>query len=81
MLYFHVFMPVPCANSHKCGVLQRAEHNDGVLSDLQEISLHQQNIERIELLGRACPQLKILYLQNNLISSLRGLQQLKVNHC
>ena len=27
---------------------KRAEHNDGILSTLEEISLHQENIERIE---------------------------------
>lgn len=58
--------------------MQRAEHNNGVLLDLQEITLQQQSIEQIELLGRACPNLKILYLQNNLIDSFEGLQRLKV---
>ena len=57
--------------------MQRAEHNDGCLSTLQEISLHQLNIERIDLLGHACRGLKILYLQNNLISKLENLHHLK----
>lgn len=60
--------------------MQKAEHNDGCLSALQEISLHQQNIERIELLGHACRDLKILYLQNNLISRIENLHHLKVMH-
>lgn len=59
-------------------VMQKAEHNEGRLATLQEISLHQQNIERIELLGHACRGLKILYLQNNLISKLENLHHLKV---
>lgn len=33
----------------------------------QELSLHAQNIEKIELLGQACRHLRILYLQNNVI--------------
>lgn len=35
---------------------------------LQEVSLHQQDIERLEGLGQMCRHLEILYLQNNLIS-------------
>jgi hypothetical protein len=57
---------------------QRAEHNEGLLATLEEVALHQQNIERIELLGRLCPKLRILYLQNNLISKIENLHKLKV---
>ena len=32
-------------------VRKRAEHNDGCLPDLEEISLHQQEIEKIENFG------------------------------
>ncbi|CAL8462504.1 g2037 [Coccomyxa elongata] len=60
---------------------KRAEHNDGMLSTLQEITLHQQNIERIELLGYACRSLKILYLQNNLIAKIENLHRLKELQC
>ena len=60
--------------------MQRAEHNDGCLATLQEISLHQLNIEKIDLLGHACRGLKILYLQNNLISKLENLHHLKVGY-
>jgi protein TilB len=31
------------------------------------VSLHGQDIERIDLLAQACRHLKILYLQNNVI--------------
>ena len=48
-----------------------------MLETLEEISLHQQNIERIEQLNHLCPRLKILYLQNNLISRIENLQKLK----
>lgn len=60
-------------------VVQKAEHNDGLLSSLEEVALHQQNVEKIEVLGKVCRQLKILYLQNNLIQKLENLHQLKVS--
>eukprot|EP00054_Salpingoeca_dolichothecata_P025652 m.180726 g.180726 ORF g.180726 m.180726 type:complete len:102 (+) comp25429_c0_seq1:193-498(+) len=47
------------------------------ISTLQEISLHQQNLERIELLDTACRDLKILYLQNNLIGKIEHVGRLK----
>lgn len=56
---------------------KRAEHNDGILSSLQEITLHQYNIERIELIQSYCKHLKILYLQNNLIERIENLHKLK----
>jgi protein TilB len=49
-----------------------------MISTLEELALHQQNIEKIELLGQMCRNLKILYLQNNLISKLENLHRLKV---
>ena len=42
-----------------------------------EVSLHQQNIERIEHLDKLCRNLKILYLQNNVIGKLQNLHRLK----
>lgn len=48
-------------------IRRRAEHNDCEIFSLEELSLHQQDIERIEHLDRWCRDLKILYLQNNLI--------------
>jgi len=56
---------------------QRAEHNEGNVTTLEEVALHQQNIERIEALGHLCRHLKILYLQNNLIGRLENLHRLK----
>lgn len=58
--------------------MQRAEHNDGILATLEEVSLHQLNIEKIELLGHTCKHLRILYLQSNLIARLENLHKLKV---
>lgn len=59
--------------------LQRAEHNEYMLSNLEEVALHQQNIEAIELIGQLCPKLRILYLQNNLIGKIQNLHKLKVS--
>ena len=63
---------------------KRAEHNEGILSTLEEviilniqIGLHQQDIEKIENLDRYCRHLKILYLQSNIIEKLEGLEKLK----
>lgn len=58
-------------------LVRRAEHNGGSLTSLQEVALHQQGIERIELLGQLCRHLRILYLQNNLIAKIEGLHRLK----
>jgi protein TilB len=55
----------------------KSEHHGGLLSDLEELSLHQLNIEKIDFLSQACPKLKILYLQNNLISKIENLRRLK----
>ncbi len=52
-----------------------------MVSTLEEVALHQQNIEKIELLGQLCPKLKILYLQSNLISKIQNLHKLKVRPC
>lgn len=56
---------------------RRAEHNDGCLRDLKEIALHQQDIEKIEIIGDVCRELEILYLCNNYIPRIEGLTHLK----
>eukprot|EP00842_Homolaphlyctis_polyrhiza_P002232 jgi/Hompol1/3009/HPOL_006290-RA len=56
---------------------RRSEHNDGELSTLQEVSLHQFDIEKIENLDVYCRNLQILYLQSNQISKIENLQKLK----
>ncbi|KAK7100090.1 dynein axonemal assembly factor 11-like [Littorina saxatilis] len=58
-------------------VRKRAEHNELEISTLEEISLHQQDIERIEHLDRWCRELKILYLQSNLIPRIENVSRLK----
>ena len=56
---------------------KRAEHNEGLLSTLEEVTLHQQNIKDIKNFDVYCRHLKILYLQNNLIEEMKGLNKLK----
>ncbi|NWX04672.1 TILB protein, partial [Caloenas nicobarica] len=58
-------------------VRRRAEHNDCEIFSLEEISLHQQEIEKLENLDKWCRDLKILYLQNNLIPKIENVGKLK----
>ncbi|XP_020280757.1 protein tilB [Pseudomyrmex gracilis] len=58
-------------------IRKRSEHNDGEISTLEEIALHQENIDKIEVIDRHCRHLKILLLQNNLISKIENLNMLK----
>ncbi|RLN53837.1 hypothetical protein BBJ29_009963 [Phytophthora kernoviae] len=56
---------------------KRAEHNEGIISTLEEISLHQEELERIEVIGTLCRKLQILYLQNNIIEKIEDLTHMK----
>ena len=56
---------------------RRAEHNEGCLATLEEIALHQQDLERISVIGDACRNLQIIYMSNNYIPRLEGLVHLK----
>ncbi|CAE1329435.1 LRRC6 [Acanthosepion pharaonis] len=58
-------------------IRKRAEHNNCEISTLEEVSLHQQDIERIENLDKWCRELKILYLQSNLIPKIENVSRLK----
>ena len=58
-------------------IRKKAEHHDGTLADLEEISLHQMEIEKIEAINECCRKLKILYLQNNVIGKIENLHHLK----
>ena len=68
-------------------IRKRAEHNEGILPDLQvddntvkiqkELSLHQEDLERIEMLEQFCRHLKILLLQGNAIGKLENVSKLK----
>jgi protein TilB len=56
---------------------KRSEHNEGVLSTLKEITLHQFEIEKIENISNYCRELEILFLQSNLISKIENIGKLK----
>ncbi|CAJ1072925.1 protein tilB homolog [Xyrichtys novacula] len=58
-------------------VRRRAEHNECQISTLEEVSLHQQDIEKIEHIDKWCRDLRILYLQNNLIPKIENVGRLK----
>ncbi|KAL8434117.1 hypothetical protein Efla_000468 [Eimeria flavescens] len=58
-------------------IRRKSEHNDDTMEQLEEIALHQLEIEKIELIDRLCKDLKILLLQNNLIERLENLGRLK----
>jgi hypothetical protein len=51
---------------------KRSEHNEGMVSTMEEIALHQEELESIgTTIGRTCGKtLQILLLQNNVISNL-----------
>ena len=57
---------------------KRSEHNEGMISTMEELTLHQEELESInEVLGSSCRKLKILYLQNNIIPKMENLYHLK----
>ncbi|XP_049621585.1 dynein axonemal assembly factor 11 [Suncus etruscus] len=58
-------------------IRRNAEHNDCIIFSLEELSLHQQEIERLEHIDKWCRDLKILYLQNNLIGKIENVSKLK----
>ncbi|XP_054452372.1 dynein axonemal assembly factor 11 [Anoplopoma fimbria] len=58
-------------------VRRRSEHNECEIFSLEELSLHQQDIERVEHIDRWCRDLKILYLQSNLIPRIENVGRLK----
>lgn len=58
-------------------VRKKAEHHECLLAPLEEVSLHQESIEKIEHIQDWCPKLKILLLQSNLIAKIENLNKLK----
>ncbi|XP_039096121.1 protein tilB homolog isoform X3 [Hyaena hyaena] len=58
-------------------IRRNSEHNDCFIFSLEELSLHQQEIERLEHIDKWCRDLKILYLQNNLIGRIENVSKLK----
>jgi protein TilB len=58
---------------------KKAEHHAGGLTTLKEIALHQQGIEKIQVLNQLCRHLTCLYLHNNIIQKIENLNRLKVS--
>ncbi|ODM98810.1 Protein tilB [Orchesella cincta] len=56
---------------------KRSEHNEGEIHSLEELALHQEKLENIELIDKVCRNLKILLLQNNAISKIENVGRLK----
>jgi len=61
-------------------IRSRAEHNESIIQSLEELSLHQQDIAKIENIDKWCKNLQILYLQSNFISKIENLSRLKSLH-
>ena len=55
---------------------RRSEHHDGAIGELEEISLHQFDLENVDLINK-CIHLKLLYLMNN---QLRVLPMMRLYH-
>lgn len=58
-------------------IRKKSEHNELIIGTLEELSLHQEDIEQIEHIQNWCRDLKILLLQSNLISKIENLNKLK----
>ncbi|GMI51148.1 hypothetical protein TeGR_g4125, partial [Tetraparma gracilis] len=59
-------------------IRKRAEHNEGMISTLEELTLHQEELTSIDAcLGQSCRQIKILLLQNNIIGRMENLRHMK----
>lgn len=58
-------------------IRRKSEHNELIIGTLEELSLHQEDVERIEHLQHWCRHLKILLLQSNLISRIENVHKLK----
>ncbi|GLH16775.1 Dynein assembly factor 1, axonemal homolog [Gryllus bimaculatus] len=58
-------------------VRKKSEHNEGEICTLEELSLHQENIEKIEHLQNWCRDLKILLFHSNLIEKIENINKMK----
>lgn len=58
-------------------IRKKSEHNELIIGTLEELSLHQEDIEKIEHIQNWCRELKILLLHGNLISKIENLHKLK----
>lgn len=51
-------------------IRKKSEHNEGIIGTLEELSLHQEDVEKLEHVHNWCKDLQILLLQSNLISKI-----------
>lgn len=51
-------------------IRKKSEHNEGIINTLEELSLHQEDVEKIEHINNWCKEIQILYLQANLIGKI-----------
>lgn len=51
-------------------IRKKSEHNELLIFSLEELSLHQENIDKIEHVQDWCRELRILLLQSNLIGKI-----------
>lgn len=58
-------------------IRKKSEHNELIIGTLEELSLHQEDVEKIEHVHNWCRELKILLLQSNLIGKIENLSKLK----
>lgn len=58
-------------------VRKKAEHNEMMIGNLEELSLHQENVEKMEHLHDWCRELKILLMQSNLIPKIENVFKFK----
>jgi len=49
---------------------RKAEHNDGALRTLEEVALHQCELEKIEVVQDVCRELRIVLMQGNAIAKI-----------
>lgn len=61
-------------------IRRKAEHNELIIGTLEELSLHQEDVERIEHVQNWCRDLHILLLQSNLIGRIENVHKLKRLH-
>lgn len=73
----HLFSFPFCFTVTEQLIRKKSEHNELIIGTLEELSLHQEDIERIEYFQNWCRDLKILLLQSNLIAKIENLHKLK----
>lgn len=77
LLWFRIISISFCFAVTEQLIRKKSEHNELIIGTLEELSLHQEDIEKIEHIQDWCRDLKILLFQSNLISKIENLHKLK----